>query len=110
MGVIPRRLRRLPRLGGDGRVTVYVAASLRARLLGLAGLTGMPARTALLLPRCSSVHTFGMRFPIHVLFLDSRFEVIAERRAVKPRRIVWQRGAKAVVEFQAGEPTRPDNR
>ena len=91
-------------------MTVYVAVSFRARLLGLAGLRAMPPRSALLLPRCSSVHTFGMRFPIHVLFLDSRFEVIGERRSVKPGRLVWHRGARAVVELQAGEPTSPDSR
>ncbi len=106
----PSRLERLPQLGGGERVTVYVAASFRARLVGLAGLCAMPARSALLLPRCSSVHTFGMRFPIHVLFLDQDFEVIAERRSVKPGRFVWQRGAKAVVEFQAELPTSPASR
>ncbi|MGZ8648450.1 MAG: DUF192 domain-containing protein [Solirubrobacteraceae bacterium] len=92
------------------RVTVYLAASLRARLLGLAGLRELPPGAVLLIPRCSSVHTFGMRFPIHVLFLDSSFAVIGERRSVKPGRLVWQRGARAVVEFQAGEPTSPASR
>ena len=99
------RLERLPRQRVGERVTVYLAASFRARLLGLVGLREMPPGTALLIPNCSSVHTFGMRFPIHVLFLDDAFEVIGERRAVKPGRFVWQRGATAVVEFQAGEPT-----
>lgn len=89
---------------------MYVASSMRARLLGLAGLAGMPPRSALLLPRCASVHTFGMRFPIGVLFLDNEMRVIGERREVRPGRIVWQRGARAVVEFQAGLPTRPASR
>jgi len=106
----PSRLERLPRRRVGGRVTVYVAASFRSRLLGLAGLREMPPGTALLIPRCSSVHTFGMRFPIHVLFLDAEFEVIDERRVVKPRRVVWHRGARAVVEFQAEEPTSPASR
>jgi len=91
-------------------VTVYVAASFRARLCGLAGLSEMPPRSALLLPRCSSVHTFGMRFAIDVLFLDEKLRVIGERRAVRPGRIVRQRGARAVLESQAGVPTRPANR
>ena len=76
-----------------------MAASFRARLLGLAGLREMPPRSALLMPRCSSVHTFWMRFPIHVLFLDGDFEVIGERRDMRPGRVVWCRGAAAVVEF-----------
>ena len=89
---------------------MYLAASFRARLLGLAGLREMPPGAVLLIPRCSSVHTFGMRFDLDVLFLDGAFEVIGERRAVKPGRLVWHRGARAVAEFQAGEPTSPDNR
>ena len=91
-------------------MTVYVADSFWARLRGLAGLGEMPPRSALLLPRCSSVHTFGMRFAIGVLFLDEEMRVIGERREVRPGRIVWQRGARAVVEFQAGVPTRPASR
>lgn len=108
--MVPARLERLPRLGGGRRVTLYVASSRRARLLGLAGLSAMPPRSALLLPRCSSIHTFGMRFPIHVLFLDDAFEVIGERRSVLPGRVVRHRGARAVVEFQAGEPTSAESR
>ena len=107
--MVPRRLERLPRLGDGCRVTVYVAASFRARLLGLAGLRAMPRRSALLVPRCASVHTFGMRFPIGVLFLDEEMRVIGERCAVRPGRIVRHRGARAVVEFQA-EPTSPASR
>ena len=92
---------------------VYVAATTRARLLGLAGLREVPHPCALLILGCSSVHTFGMRFPIDVLFLDEHREVIGERRGMRPCRVAWQRGAKAVLEFPssyAGEPTSPDSR
>ena len=66
-GVVPKRLRRLRRLGEDGEPAVYVADSRRARLLGLAGLRELPYPSALLVLGCSSVHTFGMRFHIDVL-------------------------------------------
>ena len=84
---------------------MYVAASFRARLFGLAGLREMPPGAVLLIPRCSSVHTFGMRFPIDVLFLDERLR--GDRRAARGEaaaRSVWHRGARAVLEFQAAEP------
>ena len=110
---MPKRLRRLPRLGEDGGPVVFVAATRRARLLGLAGLREMPPRSALLLPGCSSVHTFGMRFAIDVLFLDEHREVVGERRGMRPCRVAWQRGAKAALEFPSSyavEPTSPDSR
>ena len=92
---------------------MYVAAGLRARLLGLAGLREVPYPSALLILRCSSVHTFGMRFPIDVLFLDEHREVIGERRGLGPCRIARQRGARAALEFPssyADEPTSPASR
>ncbi len=112
---MPRRLRRLRRLADEHGAAVYVAASPLARLLGLAGLREMPPRSALLVTRCSCVHTFGMRFPIDVLFLDDHCDVVAERRGVRPGRVVRHRGAAAALEFpaaaaQAGEPTSPARR
>lgn len=109
----PKRLKRLRQLGGEGGPVVYVADTPRARLLGLAGLKEMPYPSALLILGCSSVHTFGMRFPIDVLFLDEHREVIGERRGLGPCRIAWQRGAKAALEFPssyAEEPTSPASR
>ena len=112
--MVPRRLRRLRRLGGgDGGPAVYVADTPRARLLGLAGLKEMPHASALLILGCSSVHTFGMRFAIDVLFLDEHRDVIGERRNLRPCRVAWQRGATAALEFPssyAGEPTSPASR
>ena len=108
--MVPRRLRRLPRLGEDGGPAVYVAGTPRARLLGLAGLREIPYPSALLILGCSSVHTFGMRFHVDVLFLDEHREVIGERRGLGPCRIAWQRGASAALEFPsayADVPTSP---
>ena len=99
------------RLAGLGRVEVGglevpVAAGIRARSLGLAHLDRERAGTGLLIPRCSSVHTFGMRFALDVHFLDGELEPIAVAGAVGPRRIVSHRAAKAVLEVPSagGEP------
>jgi uncharacterized protein len=83
-----------------------VASGLRARLLGLAFRRGMDPCEALLIPRCWSVHTFGMRFAIDVLFLDEEWDVLEVRHHVKPCRIVGCRRATAVVETRAGESWR----
>jgi uncharacterized protein len=105
--MLPRRFRAMQRLADDTDATVFVARSPRARLLGLAGLAEMPARSALLIPGCSAVHTFGMRFDLDVLFLGEDCEVIGERRNVGPGRFLRERGALAVLEFPSSyaDPT-----
>lgn len=98
------RLSRLPRKPVAG-VEVRVAVGLRARLFGLAALERDEVGAGLLIPRCRSVHTFGMRFGIDVCFLGSDLEPIAIVSDVGPRRFVSHRAAKAVLETpRGGEP------
>jgi uncharacterized membrane protein (UPF0127 family) len=82
---------------------VPVAKGFRTRLRGLSGIERSETGPGLLIPRCSSVHTFGMRFALDLYFLDREGRVIAERRSVPPRRLVWQRGAAAVLEIPAAQ-------
>jgi uncharacterized membrane protein (UPF0127 family) len=85
-----------------------MAVGTRARLLGLSGLRLEQAGGGLLIPRCSSVHTFGMRFALDLAFLDGDGNLLVVRRAVPPRRLAWQRGAAAVLEIPSrGESPRP---
>jgi len=98
--VTAARLRRLPHARVCGR-RVAVASGLRSRLLGLAWLEPEQAGAGLLIPRCASVHTFGMRFPLDLVFLDRDDRELSIRRAVPPRRLLWQRGAVAVLEIPA---------
>jgi uncharacterized protein len=90
--LLPRRV-----VGG---LDVPVAVGFRARLLGLAHLDSTAAGPGLLIPRCATVHTFGMRFALDVRFLDEGDEVL-ERILVPPRRFVAHRGAAAVLELPA---------
>ena len=80
-------------------IRVPVATTMRSRLLGLAFLARRRAPRGLLLPRCHSVHTFGMRFPIDVVFLDADGREIRRVDGLRPRRLVSQRGAAAVLEL-----------
>ncbi|HEX8065004.1 MAG TPA: DUF192 domain-containing protein [Thermoleophilaceae bacterium] len=98
--MLPRRLERLPVTRTPGGLVLHEARGLRARLLGLALLRpgSLPPGHGLLIPRCSSVHTFGMRFAVDVLFLDRRGSVIRSERGVPPGRVLICRGAAAVVE------------
>jgi uncharacterized membrane protein (UPF0127 family) len=97
------RLERLPRADRRG-ARVYVARGLRARVLGLAGLPedALEPGEGLLLLRCRSVHTFGMRFALRIVFLDRRGRVVGVRERVPPRRLVCCRRAYAVLELRPG--------
>ena len=93
------RLARLPVvsiLGGEA----FLARGLRARLLGLTGLDRSEAG-GLLIPRCSAVHTFGMRFALDLYFLDQEGRVAATRFAVPPGRFAFCGDASAVLELPA---------
>ncbi len=82
-------------------VLVPVAERLGMRLLGLAFLPREQAGPGLLIPRCRSVHTFGMRFPLDLVFLDAAGRVVRRCPAVPPGRVVSEPGAQAVLELPA---------
>jgi uncharacterized protein len=85
---------------------ILVARSRRDRLVGLACRRRPPAGTALLIPRCRSVHTFGMRFALDLVWLDSDGGVIAVDEGVPPNRVRTRREAAGVVEVPAGDSGR----
>jgi uncharacterized protein len=104
------RLRRLPRAAVLGR-EVRVAAGFRARLLGLAGLDREEAGPGLLIPRCSSVHTFAMRFALDLYFIDGAGAVVCAGRGIPGGSVVLCRGASSVLEVpaeQGGEIRSPE--
>ena len=76
---------------------VHLAATPLSRLRGLIGRP--PSPTPLLLVPARSVHTFGMRRPIDVVFLDADLRVLKVVHALRPRRLVAARGAVAVLEL-----------
>ena len=97
-GTIAPRLCRLHCTAVLGR-EVPVASDFRVRLLGLAFLRREEAGAGLLIPRCASVHTFGMRFALDLFFLDPRNGLVACHLDVPPCRLISHRGAAAVLEL-----------
>jgi uncharacterized membrane protein (UPF0127 family) len=74
-----------------------VATSLAARTKGLLGRRGLPPGSGMLIDPCPSVHTWFMRFPIDVIFLDGHNRVVGLKRNLKPFRMAWSwRGAKTL--------------
>lgn len=98
MDPLARRLRNLQTASILGR-EVPVAKSAGARLFGLSRLDRGEVGVGLLIPRCSSVHTFGMRFALDLVFLDRSGRPCSLRLGVPPRRFAWDRRASAVLEL-----------
>lgn len=75
-----------------------VAETGRDRRIGLRGARGLSPEAALLFPNATSVHTFGMRFPILVARLDDTFTVVDVRRILPRRYVPPMRRASHVLE------------
>jgi hypothetical protein len=93
-----------------GEVCAWVAESFAQRLLGLAGLPGIPAGRGLLIPRCAAVHTWGMRFALDIAVLGwplgSGGDILRWWDAVEPGRCLrsgYPARSAAVLEAPAGE-------
>ncbi|MET7454710.1 DUF192 domain-containing protein [Streptomyces sp. NPDC005574] len=84
----------------DFSVPLEIASSYRARTRGLLGRDHLDG--AMLLSPAGSVHTFRMRMPIDVAYLDRHLDVIAVR-TMKPGRLGLPRlRSRHVLEAEAG--------
>jgi len=81
---------------------IETATTRAARLRGLTGRAALGDGEGLRIPRCRSVHTFGMRFALDLVWLDRRGEVVRVDRGVPPRRVRSCLRARSVVEVGAG--------
>jgi hypothetical protein len=102
-----RRFRRLERRPFSG-VEVMVAGDPLSRLVGLAFLDRDRAPQGLLIPRCRSVHTYGMRFPLDLFFLGSTGRPLVAVREVGPGHRVRVPRAAAVLELPSGADPFPN--
>jgi uncharacterized membrane protein (UPF0127 family) len=87
--------------GDEVLCSVEVAGEAGERLRGLLGRDGLDG--ALLLTRCRSVHTLGMRFAIDVAFLDRTGAVVSVVAPMPPwrlGRLRWR--GRQVLEAEAG--------
>jgi uncharacterized protein len=93
----------LPHRSLPGGLTVVEANTGKSRRRGLSRLDSLPGDHALLIPKCPSVHTFGMRFALDLIWLGKGGVVVRVDRDVPPRRMRVCARARSVVETVAGE-------
>jgi uncharacterized protein len=95
--------------GGDGElgalsVPLEIATSYRARTKGLLGRDSVDG--AILLSPANSIHTFRMRIPIDVAYLDRDLSVIAVRTMKRWRLGLPRPRSRHVLESEAGAMAR----
>lgn len=74
---------------------------------GLLGQQSLEPGCGLWLNPCSSVHTVGMQFPIDVIGLNSRMQVVKLWPGLPAWRCTWPRpGISSVVELPLGDIAR----
>jgi uncharacterized membrane protein (UPF0127 family) len=83
-------------------LNVRLADGYFSRLRGLLGRKRLEPSEGLLLTRCASVHTFGMGYPLDLVFLDRSCRVIKCCEGVKPCRTASARAAYYTLELSAG--------
>lgn len=83
---------------------VNVAENFFSRAIGLIEKKSFPDAQALVIKPCNSIHTFFMKFPIDVLFVNKNNKIISIYENVKPNRILPVHfNSKLVVELASGQ-------
>jgi uncharacterized protein len=82
---------------------VALANSWLTRLRGMIGAPAPGPGEGLLLSPCTSVHMYGMRYPLDVAFLDRSGKVVAVYPSLPPgSRTGWHKDAAHALELPAG--------
>jgi uncharacterized protein len=73
-----------------------------SRAKGLLGRKGLAPGEGMWIVPCESVHTFGMQFPIDLVYLDRKHRIRKVRNSVPPWRLSVCLSAHSVIELPAG--------
>jgi uncharacterized membrane protein (UPF0127 family) len=84
---------------------VQLAGDGHNRRKGLLGREALSAGEGLWILPCEAVHTFCMRFPIDLIYLDRKHRVVKTKADVRPWRLSGCLRAHSVLELPAGTIT-----
>ena len=98
---------------GTGEIIISkcrVASSFFLRLKGLLGNKSISPNEGMLFPKCNSIHTLFMRFPIDCIFLNDNNAVVKICENLSPWKVCVEPKASKVLEMAAGTITRQNLR
>ena len=79
-----------------------IPESFYQRAKGLLGKKYIDKRESMLFYNCSSIHMFGMKFPIDIAYLDNDMRILKLVKNVKPWKLSSCKGANHTIEFSLG--------
>jgi uncharacterized membrane protein (UPF0127 family) len=82
--------------------TAKWARTLWRRFIGLLSTPHLGENQGLLLSPCHSVHTFGMRYALDLIFLDKNKTIVHCVTNLSPNRIASAKGAYYTLELPSG--------
>ncbi len=88
-----------------------IAKNVWERFRGLLGSSELKEGEGFLIPSCKGIHTFGMTYPIDVLYLDQESRVLALLENYRPNLagpVIWS--TQSVLELPKGTIERSNTR
>ncbi len=82
--------------------TAFYANLFFLRLRGLLGRAPLSENQGILITPCAQVHTFGMQYPLDVIFIDKTGRIMKCVSNLKPNRIAVSIKAYQTLEVRAG--------
>jgi uncharacterized membrane protein (UPF0127 family) len=84
------------------QIDLEIKSSFLQKLKGLLGLKFLPKNKGIVLVNCRQVHTFGMKFPIDLIVLDDKFNIVRFVGNLKPNKISpYFKEGRHVIELAA---------
>jgi len=82
--------------------SVFIPKTFWQRTKGLLGKSGLEGNQFYLFYNCSSVHMFGMKFSIDLVYLNDQFEIVKLVHSFAPWGMSFCFKAAHVIEMKAG--------
>ena len=87
-------------------ITLFSTENVFERTAGLLKFPPLNLNQGLLINKCNSIHTFGMKYSLDIVYLSRHLKVIKVVENIKPTRMSLCFGAKHTLEMLTGEVNR----
>mgnify|MGYP000164149196 FL=1 len=87
-------------------ITIFSTENVFERTAGLLKFPPLNLNQGLLINKCNSIHTFGIKYSLDIVYLSRHLKVIKVVENIKPTRMSLCFGAKHTLEMLTGEVNR----
>ncbi len=84
-------------------IKIFSTENVLERTGGLLKLPKLDNSQGLLINKCNSIHTFGMKYALDIIYLDRNYKIVKLVKSIKPRRMSMCWYAKHTLEMLSGE-------